>query len=95
MRKAGGPATGSGTYIARREHNDALRVELVAILKETGNAWMSTRDLAEAVNHRNRCPRPDGAEITIIHVGRQTRNYSNIFQRFGNDVRLRDEHPSE
>ncbi len=75
--------------IRHRRLTAALRIEMVVILRDGGNAWMAVGDIAAAVNERGECRRPDGREITIQQVSRQTRNYASLFERQGSNVRLR------
>jgi serine/threonine-protein kinase len=66
-----------------------LHGELATILQERGNPWLTTADLATAVNERRRYTQHDGSEVTDFQVHGRTRNYPQIFQRDGNNVRLR------
>lgn len=51
---------------------------------------MTVSDLSDAINARLRWAGPDGAKISILHIGRQTRNYATLFERQGALVRLRN-----
>jgi hypothetical protein len=73
-----------------KDHGAALRLEIVEILRSSGNRWTTAQDIADAVNCRARCPRPDGRTVTNFQVRRHTRNYSNLFERQGCRVRLRE-----
>lgn len=66
-----------------------LHDELAAILRSRGNAWMTTRELAEAVNARGRYHKKDGTGVTAFQVHGRTKNYTQIFERDGSKVRLR------
>ncbi len=76
--------------VARRRQRAALRAEIVAILGEGGNAWMSPEDIAAAVNERGNCRHPEGAAVTVRQICRQTRNYANLFERTCAGIRLRE-----
>ncbi len=75
--------------VARRRQRAALRAEIVAILGDGCNAWMSPEDIAAAVNERGNSRHPDGAAVTVQQICRQTRNYANIFERTRAGIRLR------
>ncbi len=75
--------------VARRQRA-ALRAEIVAILRDGGNAWMMPQDIANAVNDRENCRLPDGRAVTVQQVCRQTRNYANLFERTCKGIRLRE-----
>lgn len=77
------------TLLQTRAYSELLRGTVVCILEDAGNPWMFTADIAHHINVRNLCPRYDGLPITALHIGRQTRNYSRIFERSGRRVRLR------
>ncbi len=73
-----------------REQRAALRIEIVNLLTEGGNAWMTAGEIAAEVNRRGNCSRPDGRAITIQQICRQTRNYANVFERMCVSIRLRE-----
>lgn len=66
-----------------------LQAEIADLLREGGNAWMTTSDIAMAVNSRGRFHKQDGSEVTAFQVRRRTRNYAKLFERQGSRVRLR------
>lgn len=66
-----------------------LHKEIEAILRERGNQWMATRELAEIVCRRGRYQRLKPGEVTAYQVHGRTRQYSRIFEREGSRVRLR------
>ncbi len=76
--------------VDRRRQRAALRAEIVAILRDGGNAWLAPEDIAAAVNERGKCRHPDGAAVTVHQICRQTRNYANIFERACMGIRLRE-----
>ena len=67
-----------------------LHDELAAILDERGNPWMTTKELAVAVNERGIYQRRDGGEVTPFQVHGRTRNYTHTFERSGSQVRLKE-----
>jgi hypothetical protein len=66
-----------------------LHEELVAILRERGGGWMTTRELADAVNERGRYHKRDGSPVDDFQVHGRTKNYPQLFDRDGSRVRLR------
>ncbi len=76
--------------IRRRHQRAALRAEIVAILRDGGNTWMTPQAIAAAVNDRGNCRLPDGGAVTVHQICRQTRNYANIFERTCTCIRLRE-----
>lgn len=65
-----------------------LHAELRAILREAGNPWMTTAELAAAVNQRGRYVKGDGSLVDAFQVHGRTRNYPHLFERDGSRVRL-------
>jgi hypothetical protein len=65
-----------------------LHEELVAILDANANRWMTTEELAIAVNRRGRYAKRDGSLVTAFQVHGRTRNYDHLFDRNGSQVRL-------
>lgn len=65
-----------------------LHSEIEAILRGAGNQWMSTSDIAEAVNSRGRYQKKDGTTVSDFQVHGRTRNYDDLFERDGSRVRL-------
>jgi hypothetical protein len=68
-----------------------LHEELVAILNEHGNHWMTTQELADQVNRRGRYHKRDASEVTAFQIHGRTKNYSHLFERDGSRVRLHPE----
>lgn len=68
-----------------------LHDELLAILGDLGNPWMTTTQLAEEVNTRRVYRRRDGGDVTAFQVHGRTREYPELFERSGSQVRLRAE----
>lgn len=67
-----------------------LHHEIAAILAEAGRTWMSTDEIADAVNRRGIYRKRDGSAMTAFQVHGRTRNYAGLFDRDGSMVRLRD-----
>lgn len=65
-----------------------LHDELQAILLSGGNVWMTTTELADAVNQRGPYVK-DGSLVDAFQVHGRTRNYPHLFERERSSVRLR------
>lgn len=64
--------------------------ELVAILEDHGGSWMTTKELATAVQRRGRYKKRDGtSDVTAFQVHGRTKNYPHVFERDGTRVRPR------
>jgi hypothetical protein len=66
-----------------------LHEEIADILRETGNRWMTTREIADRVNARALYWKRDGSAVTAFQIHGRTRNYSDLFERESSSVRLR------
>lgn len=66
-----------------------LHEEIADILRERGNEWITTQELADAVNERARYRKRDGSTVTAFQIHGRTRNYGQLFERDGSQVRLR------
>lgn len=66
-----------------------LHDEIVAILRESGVASMSTSEIAARVNARGRYQKRDGSAVTAYQIHGRTKNYSDLFDRDGTRVSLR------
>ena len=66
-----------------------LHEELKSILMEHGNRWMTTKEVADEVNRRERYSKRDGSKVTPFQVHGRTRQYSHMYERDGSRVRLR------
>lgn len=64
-----------------------LHQEIADILRQQG--WMTTKEIADAVNRRGRYVKRDGSAMTAFQVHGRTRNYPHLFERDGSRVRLR------
>jgi hypothetical protein len=78
------------TIAEMRLYAEHLRQTIILVLADAGNTWLHTAEIADKLNRDNLCSRPDGAAITPLLIGRQTRNYAHIFERIGCRVRLRE-----
>ncbi len=65
-----------------------LHEELAAILRGQGNRWMTTSELAQAVNERAIYEQRDGSAVSDFQVHGRTKNYDQLFERDGSRVRL-------
>jgi len=83
----GGPSS-VGTPSSDRGQQITLHQEIAAILREAGNRWMTTTEIAEQVNARGQYRRRDGGPVTPFQVHGRTRQYRRLFARDGARVRL-------
>ncbi|CUJ83535.1 hypothetical protein RUE5091_00122 [Ruegeria denitrificans] len=65
-----------------------LHEEISEILISNGNRWMSTKEIAFWVNERGLYKKRDRSDVTGFQVHGRTRNYSKLFERDGQLVRL-------
>lgn len=70
-----------------------LHEEIADILREHANGWMTTQEIADAVNERARYHRRDGFEVTAFQIHGRTRNYRPLFEREGSRVKPREPGP--
>lgn len=83
-------APAEGVVVERRTHpGPKLHEEIEDILRENGNRWMSTQEIADSVNARGRYHKRDGTPMTAFQVHGRTRNYQQ-FERQGSQVRLKE-----
>ncbi len=66
-----------------------LHQEIEVILREHGNNWMTTTEIAAAVNRRGNYRKRDGSAVTPFQIHGRTKNYPRLFERSGGSVRLR------
>lgn len=64
-----------------------LHEEIVAILKEHGDEWLRTSEIAKLVNERGRYRKRDGSEMRASQIDVRTRKYPHLFVRNGSLVR--------
>lgn len=76
-------ATASG---ARLTLHEAIRV----VLRERDNGPLSARELADEINKRQLYRKRDGSAVEINQIHARVNNYSSIFEKVGNGIRLRE-----
>ena len=54
---------------------------LRAILLESDEEWLTTKQLAELVNQRRRYRKKDGSDVTPYQIHGRTKNYAHLFER--------------
>lgn len=72
----------------KRKKKITLHEELRAIFIESGEEWLSTRQLADRVNEKRRYRKKDGSDVTPYQIHGRTRHYSHIFEQQKQQVRL-------
>lgn len=65
-----------------------LHEAIKLILEENGNRWMHVKDLAEEVNRRDLYTKRDGTPVDPSQIHARTKNYVNLFEKNGPEVRL-------
>jgi hypothetical protein len=65
-----------------------LHEEIERILREEGNRWMTTLELAGRVNEAGNYRKKDATPVTAFQIHGRTRNYKKLFERDGTRVRL-------
>jgi len=70
-----------------------LHDEIARILRDAGNRWMTTHEIAAEVNLARRYRTREGTDVTAFQIHGRTRNYSTLFERDGSRVRLRTSIP--
>jgi hypothetical protein len=73
-----------------RRASVTLHEEIADILRAHGNPWMTTQEIADAVNERGRYRKKDGSAVTAFQIHGRTKNYSHLFDRDGSRVRLHE-----
>jgi hypothetical protein len=70
-----------------------LYTEMEDILRNHGNRWMSATKIANEVDRRGRCRRPDQADVTGAQIGTSAKQHPQVFEcrseRSGLRIRLR------
>ena len=67
-----------------------LHEEISDILREHGNRWMTTTEIARLVARRGRYIKRDGtSDVSAFQVHGRTKNYTRLFERDGSRVRLK------
>lgn len=65
-----------------------LHDEIARILRDAGNQWMTTDEIAAEVNTSRRYRTRKGTDVTAFQIHGRTRNYKGMFERDGSRVRL-------
>ena len=65
-----------------------LHSEIAHTLAESGDRWMTTRELAERINSARRYRRPDEKPVTSYQIHGRTKSYPYLFDRQGSRVAL-------
>jgi hypothetical protein len=66
-----------------------LHDAIALVLNEENNRWMSVRELADAINGRGLYCKRDGSKVEQNQIHARTRNYEQIFEKNGPNIRLR------
>jgi hypothetical protein len=82
------PGPSGSRRIVHATNTPTLHAEIARILGQRGG-WMTTSELAEAVNEAGRYRKRDGSPVAPLQIHGRTRNYSKLFEREGSRVRLR------
>jgi hypothetical protein len=61
----------------------ALHEAIELILRENGNGWMTTRELADQVNQRQLYRKRDGSPVESNQIHAHTKNYTALFEKDG------------
>lgn len=69
-----------------------LHEEIVDILQEHKEEWLTTKKISELVNKRGRYRKKDGSAVTAFQIHGRTKNYPHLFDRDGSRVRLKNPH---
>jgi hypothetical protein len=67
-----------------------LHEALEHVLQERGNAWTSARELADEVNARGLYTKRDRRPVEVNQVHARVKNYTQLFEKEGSQIRLRD-----
>ena len=83
-------ATRSPDAPAHSSGKVTLHAEIADILRENGNRWMTTQEIARLVARRGRYKKQDRtSNVTAFQVHGRTKNYPKLFERQGSNLRLR------
>ena len=66
-----------------------LHEAISIVLEEESNRWMTVRELAEVVNARALYRKKDGSHVEANQIHARTKNYEQLFEKDGPNVRLR------
>lgn len=73
---------------ARAAERLTLHDAIALVLREQGNRWMSTRELADEINNRGLYHKRDRAPVETSQIHARTKNYSHLFEKDGSLIRL-------
>ena len=59
------------------------------VLREQDNRWMTVRELADVVTTRLLYRKKDGSPVEANQIHARTKNYEQLFEKDGPNVRLR------
>jgi hypothetical protein len=94
VRENASPRTRRAVTLSSPRNPGRVRVtlhhEIARILRERGNRWMTTEELARAVNDAANYLKKNGTPVTAFQIHGRTRNYPRLFDRDGSRVRLRE-----
>jgi hypothetical protein len=72
-----------------------LHEAIALVLRENGSGWMTTRELADQVNHRQLYRKRDGSPVESNQIHARAKNYTHLFEKDGPRVRLRPDSTEE
>lgn len=75
----------------KRQGRLTLHEAMAEILRDGGNQWMHTRELATEVNRRLLYQKRDGSPVESNQIHARAKNYSHLFEKESQRVRLRTE----
>ena len=68
-----------------------LHEAMCQILAEHDNRWMTVREIAEEANGRRLYRKKDGSDIEPNQIHARAKNYDQLFEKNGPEVRIRPE----
>lgn len=75
----------------RPEKPLTLHEAICQVLAEQTNQWMTVREIAEQVNSRRLYRKKDGSAIEPSQIHARAKNYDQLFEKDGPNVRMRPE----
>jgi hypothetical protein len=66
-----------------------LHEAIAFLIKESGNRWMTIKELAATVNNRHLYHKKDGNPVELNQIHARINNYEYLFEKDGPRVRLR------
>jgi hypothetical protein len=67
-----------------------LHEAIAVVLRDGGNEWMTTRELADEVNRRDLYRKRDGSPVESNQIHARAKNYDHLFDKDRQNVRLRE-----